>query len=104
MSVIAQAAAPRRLARSRFTFDRLEVLGPLFIMPAILYVVVLVGLPFLLALYYSASASGIFNPSYTSVGLKNCRYVINSAIIRRTLANTPILTSSSQRIALLPRN
>jgi len=63
MSVIAQAAAPRRPARSRFTFDRLEVLGPLFIMPAILYVVVLVGLPFLLALYYSVSAYSIFNPS-----------------------------------------
>src|SRR6266404_745892 len=76
MSVIAQAAASRRLARSRSTFDRLEVLGPLFILPAILYVVVLVGLPFLLALYYSVSAYSIFNPSYTFVGLKNSRALI----------------------------
>jgi multiple sugar transport system permease protein len=101
MSVIAQAAAPRRLARSRFTFDRLEVLGPLFIMPAILYVVVLVGLPFLLALYYSVSAYSIFNPSYTFVGLKNFREVIDSEIFRRTLANTLIFTISSQIIGLL---
>ena len=101
MSLIAQAAAPRRLARSRFTFDRLEVLGPLFIMPAILYVVVLVGLPFLLALYYSVSAYSIFNPSYTFVGLKNFREVIDSEIFRRTLANTLIFTISSQIIGLL---
>src|SRR2546430_14968416 len=101
MSLIAQAAAPGRLARSRFTFDRLEVLGPLFIMPAILYVVVLVGLPFLLALYYSVSAYSIFNPSYTFVGLKNFREVIDSEIFRRTLANTLIFTISSQIIGLL---
>jgi multiple sugar transport system permease protein len=101
MSVIAQAAARRRPARSRFTFDRLEVLGPLFILPAILYVVVLVGLPFLLALYYSVSAYSIFNPSYTFVGLKNFREVIDSEIFRRTLANTLIFTISSQIIGLL---
>src|SRR4029453_3231290 len=101
MSVIAGAAAPRRRARSRFTFDRLEVLGPLFIIPAILYVVVLVGLPFLLALYYSVSAYSIFNPSYTFVGLKNFSDVIESEIFRRTLANTLIFTISAQIIGLL---
>ena len=101
MTVIAQAATPRRRARSRFTFDRLEVLGPLFILPAILYVVVLVGLPFLLALYYSVSAYSIFNPSYTFVGLKNFREVIDSEIFRRTLANTLIFTISAQIIGLL---
>src|SRR5258708_28325688 len=101
MSVIAQAATPRRRAGSRFRFDRLEVLGPLFILPAILYVVVLVGLPFLLALYYSVSAYSIFNPSYTFVGLKNFRDVIDSEIFRRTLANTLIFTISSQIIGLL---
>src|SRR6516164_8200469 len=95
MSVIAQAA-PRRQARSRFTFDRLEVLGPLFIIPAILYVVVLVGLPFLLALYYSVSAYSIFNPNYTFVGFKNFREIFG-----RTLANTLIFTISAQIIGLL---
>src|SRR5258708_13263724 len=101
MSVIAESAGPRRRAGSRFTFDRLEVLGPLFILPAILYVVVLVGLPFLLALYYSVSAYSIFNPSYTFVGLKNFREVIDSEIFRRTLANTLIFTISAQIIGLL---
>src|SRR5258708_26516221 len=101
MSVIAESAGPRRRAGSRFTFDRLGVVGPLFIIPAILYVVVLVGLPFLLALYYSVSAYSIFNPSYTFVGLKNFREVVDSEIVRRTLANTLIFTISSQIIGLL---
>ena len=51
--------------------DRAELIGPLFIAPAILYVVLLVALPFLLAIYYSVSAYTIFNPSYPFVGLKN---------------------------------
>src|SRR5207247_10327340 len=96
MSVIAQAATPRRRAGSRFTFDRLEVLGPLFIIPAILYVVVLVGLPFLLALYYSVSAYSIFNPSHASVALKNSPEVIESEIFRRAPANNLGRTNAPQ--------
>ena len=40
-------------SRFRFILDRREVLGPLFVAPAILYVLLLVGMPFLLAVYYS---------------------------------------------------
>jgi len=103
MSAVAEnAGRARRVARSRFTtFDRPEVLGPLLIIPAILYVVVLVGLPFLLALYYSVSAYTIFNPSYTFVGLRNFLDVIDSEIFRRTLSNTLIFTVSAQIIGLL---
>src|SRR5262249_26935902 len=68
MSTLAQAARP---TLPRYFLDRSEIMGPLFIAPAILYVVLLVGLPFILALYYSVSAFTIFNPSYTFVGLKN---------------------------------
>ena len=57
--------------RYRFLLDRAELLGPLFIAPAILYVLVLVALPFFLAIYYSISAFTIFDPSYRFVGAKN---------------------------------
>ena len=49
-------AARPRLTWPRLILDRPEVVGPLFIAPAILYIVALVGLPFLLAIYYSVSA------------------------------------------------
>ena len=90
-----------RPARSRFLLDRSEIVGPLFIAPAILYVVVLVGLPFLLALYYSVSAYNIFNESLAFVGLKNFRDIIGSEIFRRTLINTLVFTISAQIIGLL---
>jgi multiple sugar transport system permease protein len=90
-----------RPARSRFFLDRSEIVGPLFIAPAILYVVLLVGLPFLLALYYSVSAYNIFNESLAFVGLKNFRDIIGSEIFRRTLINTLVFTISAQIIGLL---
>ena len=90
-----------RPARSRFFLDRAEIVGPLFIAPAILYVVLLVGLPFLLALYYSVSAYNIFNESFAFVGLKNFRDIIGSEIFRRTLINTLVFTISAQIIGLL---
>ena len=93
-------AAPRAAPR-RFLLDRPEVLGPLFIAPAILYVVVLVALPFLVAIYYSVSAYTIFNPSYRFVGLKNFWDVVASQVFRRTLVNTLVFTVRAQVIGLL---
>jgi hypothetical protein len=69
--------APR--PKTRFLLDRPELVGPLFIAPAILYVVVLVALPFFLAIYYSVSAFTDFDPNYQFVGLKNFVDVITAA-------------------------
>ncbi|HEY6981988.1 sugar ABC transporter permease [Reyranella sp.] len=87
--------------RPRFLLDRAEVMGPMFIAPAILYVLVLVGLPFLLALYYGVSAYSIFDPSYRFVGLKNLDEVLESEIFWHTLWNTLLFTIGSQIIGLL---
>jgi multiple sugar transport system permease protein len=98
MTAIAEFA-PR--ARRRYLFDRSELLGPLFIAPAIIYVVVLVGLPFLLAIYYSISAFTIFDPTYRFVGAKNFFDILQSEVFRRTLANTFIFTIGAQILGLL---
>src|SRR5262249_14771340 len=98
MTAIAEFA-PR--PKYRFLLDRAEVLGPLFIAPAILYVFALVALPFFLAIYYSISAFTIFDPSYRFVGAKNFLDVIQSDVFRRTLANTFIFTIGAQIIGLL---
>jgi multiple sugar transport system permease protein len=87
--------------RYRFLLDRAELLGPLFIAPAILYVLVLVALPFFLAIYYSISAFTIFDPSYRFVGAKNFFDVIQSEVFQRTLINTFIFTIGAQIIGLL---
>jgi multiple sugar transport system permease protein len=98
MTAIAEIA-PR--PKYRFLLDRSELLGPLFIAPAIIYVLVLVALPFFLAIYYSVSAFTIFDPSYRFVGAKNFLDVIESDVFRRTLINTFIFTIGAQVIGLL---
>jgi multiple sugar transport system permease protein len=92
-----------RVRRSRFDFffDRPGVLGGFFLAPSIVYVLVLVGVPFLLAVYYALSAYTIYNPSYHFVGLQNFIEVVQSQIFRQTLLNTFIFTIGSQILGLV---
>ncbi len=100
MVALAERLQARR-SRFEFVFDRPRVLGTLFLAPAIIYVLALVGVPFLLAVYYSLSAYTVYNPSYHFVGLQNFIDVINSGVFRRTLANTFIFTFGSQILGLI---
>jgi multiple sugar transport system permease protein len=85
----------------RFAFDRPRVLGSVFLAPAILYVLVLVGLPFLLAVYYSVSAYTIYNPSWRFVGLANFEQIVQDPVFLQTLGNTFIFTFGSQILGLV---
>src|SRR5262245_14064377 len=99
MATITTDVMPRR-RRPRYLLDRVDVIGPLFIAPAIIYVLVLVALPFFLALYYSVSAFTIFDPSYRFVGITNFLDVIKSDTFRRTLTNTFVFTIGPRATAL----
>src|SRR5262245_29008300 len=57
-------SVPKPHSRFRFILDRRDVLGAIFVAPAILYVLLLVGVPFLMAVYYSMSAYTIYDPSW----------------------------------------
>jgi len=100
MVAIAERYAKQR-SRFEFILDRPKVLGPIFVAPAILYVLVLVGLPFLLALYYSVSNYTIYTQSYHFVGLRNFIQIFQSQIFRQTLVNTFIFTIGSQVLGLI---
>jgi multiple sugar transport system permease protein len=100
MVAIAEKYAKQR-SYFQYILDRPKVLGPLFVAPAVLYVLVLVGLPFLLALYYSVSAYTIYTQSYHFVGLRNFIQIFQSDIFRQTLLNTFIFTLGSQVIGLV---
>jgi multiple sugar transport system permease protein len=99
VALVEQAAA--RPSRFRFLLDRPRFVGPFFLAPAILYIALLVGGPFLLAVYYALSAYTIYNPSYHFVGLQNFFDVLESGIFRQTLANTFIFTFASLLIGLI---
>jgi multiple sugar transport system permease protein len=87
--------------RFRFLLDRREVLGAVFVAPAILYVLLLVGLPFLLAVYYSVSAYTIYDPSWRFVGLANFKQVVQNPVFLETLGNTFLFTFASQLLGLV---
>jgi multiple sugar transport system permease protein len=88
-------------SRFRFILDRREVLGSIFLAPAILYVLLLVGVPFLLSLYYSVSAYTIYDPSWRFVGLANFRQILQNPVFLETLGNTFLFTFGSQFLGLV---
>jgi len=87
--------------RYRFMLDRRDVLGGVLVAPAILYVLLLVGLPFLLAVYYSISAYTIYDPSWRFVGLSNFRQIIHNPAFQETLVNTFLFTFGLQLLGLV---
>jgi multiple sugar transport system permease protein len=100
MVAIAESV-PRPASRFRFIFDRRDVLGAIFVSPAILYVLLLVGVPFLMAVYYSVSAYTIYDPSWRFVGLENFEQILENPDFRHTLWNTFVFTFGSQILGLV---
>jgi multiple sugar transport system permease protein len=98
---IAQPIATKPASRYRFILDRREVLGSIFVAPAIFYVFLLVGVPFLLAVYYSLSAYTIYDPSWRFVGLANFEQIVQNPVFMETLENTFLFTFASQLLGLV---
>jgi multiple sugar transport system permease protein len=100
MASIAEPLAKPAL-RFRFILDRRGVLGAIFVAPAILYVLLLVGVPFLLSVYYSVSAYTIYDPSWRFVGLANFKQILQNPVFLETLGNTFLFTFGSQLLGLI---
>jgi multiple sugar transport system permease protein len=90
--------APRRLA---FLLDRPEWLGPLMIGPAVLYIVLVLGVPFVLALYYSVSDISMGSRTLGFVGLKNFASVVQTTKFQTSLKNTFVFAVVSQVLVMV---
>jgi multiple sugar transport system permease protein len=64
-------------------------------------VLLLVGVPFLMSVYYSVSAYTIYDPSWSFVGLANFEQILANPDFRHTLWNTFIFTFGSQILGLI---
>jgi multiple sugar transport system permease protein len=100
MAIIAEPVT-KPISRFHFRLDRREVLETILIAPAIIYVLLLVGLPLLLAVYYSVSAYTIYNPTWQFVGLANFAQIIENPNFLQTLGNTFVFTFGSQLLGLV---
>ncbi len=73
-------------------------------MPAILYIVALVGLPFAMAFVYSVGDVKVGSVGYHFVGLQNFISVLHSPTFRRAVQDSFIFTISSQILVLIGAN
>jgi multiple sugar transport system permease protein len=79
-------------------------LGPLLIGPAVLYIFLLVGVPFFMALYYSVSNTTTGGGTMGFVGLRNFTAVIGTPKFQTALKNTIVFGLISQVVILVLSN
>jgi multiple sugar transport system permease protein len=100
------APALRPVPRGLFSHvaDNEGWLWPALLAPAILYIVLLVGFPFLLSLYYSVSDVTVASRQIHFVGLENFRRIVQSDTFWTALRNSIIFTVVSQFFVVLFAN
>lgn len=84
-------AAPQR---ARWA-DREGLLGRVFLLPTVVYIVGLVAVPFFLAIAYSFSDVTAGNPSYDFVGTRNYTRIFADPVFWKSFENTLIFTAIS---------
>ncbi|MBF8299625.1 MAG: transporter permease [Dehalococcoidia bacterium] len=92
------------MARFRYLTDNEKVLGSVFLFPAIAYIVLLVGIPFALAIAFSLANVTVGNTTLTFAGLENYRRILQTPEFRQSLLNTFFFTIVSQAITLVLAN
>jgi multiple sugar transport system permease protein len=81
--------------------DRESFLAKVMLAPAVLYVAVLVGIPFVMAILLSFSNAKAGSLSFSWVGLSNYSAVISDPTFRRALLNTMIVTVAVQVLVVI---
>lgn len=84
--------------------DREGVLARLMLLPAVVYIVALVAVPFVLAIAYSFSDVTAGNPSYDWVGLENYRANWDDPVFGRALWNTFFFTTATMVLTVVFAN
>lgn len=80
------------------------LLGFAMFSPAVLYIVLLVGVPFALAIFYAFSDARIGSTSLHYVGLENFRSILQSPSFHKALWNSIIFTIAAQIIVMVCAN
>src|SRR5256886_4555533 len=81
--------------------DSEKVFGYVLVAPAIAYIVLLVGYPVAIALWFTVSNSTVAHPISDFTGLRNLQAVLADDTCRRSLANTFIFTLASQALQMV---
>jgi multiple sugar transport system permease protein len=104
---MAEVARPRSMAIHRtgarigHLLDSEKLFGFVLVAPAVAYIVLLVGYPFAVALWFTVSSATVARPISDFTGLKNLQGVLDDDTFRRALANTFIFTLTSQALQMI---
>jgi multiple sugar transport system permease protein len=77
------------------------LLGAAMFTPAALYILLLIGAPFVLAIFYAFSDARIGSASLKFVGLENFRSILQSPSFRTAVKNSIIFTIGAQTIVII---
>jgi len=100
-------SASRAGTERRYMLDNERFLGPLMLVPAIVYILALVGFPLVLAVLYAFTNVTVGDPHIGRddwVGLDNFRSVLNDDVFRKALRNTVVFTLISQVFVIVLAN
>ena len=92
---------PAAIFRRRALADREDLLGRIMLAPALIYVLLLVGAPLLLAVLLSFSASFAGSLEFRWIGLRNFATIIGDAQFHLALRNTTLFTVVSQILVMV---
>jgi multiple sugar transport system permease protein len=79
-------------------------LGVVLLSPALLYIALLVGFPFLLAIFYSVSDATVGSQHLSFVGLHNFRQIVDDPTFWRSMRNAIVFTLASQFLVVVLGN
>jgi multiple sugar transport system permease protein len=99
-SVDLSPPAPRAAFRVRELLDRERFLGPAFVTPALLLILLLVAYPFGMAFYFALSNTFIGRPSHF-IGIRNFVTLWESDAFRQTFQNAFVFTASAVALKLV---
>ncbi|MDP8960480.1 MAG: sugar ABC transporter permease [Actinomycetota bacterium] len=81
--------------------DREDLLAPLFLLPAVVYVIALVAIPFILAIAFAFSDLTAGDASFDWVGLRNFERIFEDPVFWRSLWNTLLFTLVSMALTIV---
>ncbi len=97
----APRGSPPSVPKRRYLLDRERVLGPVLLLPAVVFLVALVGFPLVLAILYAFSDITVGDPALHLTGLSTVRAVLHDPVFWTSLRNTFVFTLISQALVVV---
>ena len=95
--------SPRKY-RTRYLADNEKFLGWVFLLPAVLYIIVLVGVPFALAIAFSLADVTVGDTTLNFVGLRNFATILGTPEFWQSLRDTFGFAITAQIITIILAN